>query len=76
MVKMNNSYREQQAGYWRSAGRMALFLALFGLAATGIVSAGLPVYHFLKPVKRELSNSSVRLISASLADYQHLLKLQ
>ncbi len=73
---MNNTYREQQAGYWRSAGRMALFLALFGLAATGAVRAGLPVYHFLKPVKKDVPNSTVRLISASLADYQHLLKLR
>ena len=73
---MNNSYKEQKAGYWQSAGRMALFLGLFGLATTGVVSAGLPVYHFLKPVKDEIDRPAVKLISASLSEYQHTLRLQ
>ncbi len=73
---MNNTYREQKAGYWQSAGRMAIFLGLFGLATTGVVSAGLPVYHFLKPVKEEIATPSINLISASLADYQHTLGLR
>lgn len=71
-----DNIKHQKAGYWRSAGKMALFLGSFGLAAMGVVSAGFPIYHFLKPVKEEIANPAVNLISASLAEYRQSLRLQ